>query len=336
MREASTLPNDIHPMPQTAAEWIGRLNAEDCSPAERAAFERWLEISPGNRAAFDRCRKIWSMPKQLAGHSEMFAKLAAKADAVPNHARSKWGAGRYRWPAALAAGMATLAIAAGWILVRESPDRTRIATAASEMRSTALPDGSTVVLNARTTISTAFTDLERRVVMSGGEAFFDVSKDPSRPFIVRVGNSEVRVVGTQFNVRESNGELEVVVRQGKVNVVPDSTVAPTASVPRVELTPGNRLRVNTSDNQVVVAQVDPERLTAWRTGMIKFDSIALSEVIEDVNRYTDKPMVIANDSLRGLPISGRFRVGDTESVRFLLRERFDVQSYVEQDRIVLR
>lgn len=335
MREASSIPNDINP-PQTAAEWMGRLNAEDCSPAERAAFESWLVSSPDNRAAFDRCRKIWSMPKQLAGHSEMFAKLVAKADAVPNHARSKRGADRYRWPAALAAGMATLAIAAGWILVRESPDRTRIATAASEMRSTALPDGSTIVLNARTTISTAFTDLERRVVMSGGEAFFDVARDSARPFIVRVGNSEVRVVGTQFNVRESNGELEVVVRQGKVNVVPDSTVAPTASVPRVELTPGNRLRVNTSDNQVVVAQVDPERLTAWRTGMIKFDSIALSEVIEDVNRYTDKPMVIANDSLRALPISGRFRVGDTESVRFLLRERFDVQSYVEQDRIVLR
>jgi transmembrane sensor len=85
-----------------------------------------------------------------------------------------------------------------------------------------------------------------------------------------------------------------------------------------------------------VAQVNPERITAWRTGMIKFDSVALEDVIEDVNRYTDKPLVIANDSLRRLPISGRFRVGDTESVRFLLRERFDVESSVEGERIVLR
>ena len=172
--------------------------------------------------------------------------------------------------------------------------------------------------------------------MKGGEAFFDVTKDAARPFIVRIGNSEVHVVGTQFNVRQVNGELEVVVREGKVNVVPDSTIAPTSNVPRVELTPGNRLRVKTDDNQVMVAQVNPERVTAWRTGMIKFDSIALEDVIEDVNRYTDKPLVIANDSLRRLPISGRFRVGDTESVRFLLRERFDVQSSVEGERIVLR
>ncbi len=85
-----------------------------------------------------------------------------------------------------------------------------------------------------------------------------------------------------------------------------------------------------------MAEVNPERLTIWRTGMIKFDAVALEDVIEDVNRYTDKPLVIANEALRELPISGRFRVGDTESVRFLLRERFDVESTVETDRIVLR
>lgn len=112
--------------------------------------------------------------------------------------------------------------------------------------------------------------------------------------------------------------------------------APAASVPRVELTPGSSLRVNSSDNQVVVAQVDAERLTSWRTGMIKFDSVALSDVIEDVNRYADKPLVIANEALRALPISGRFRVGDTESVRYLLRERFAVESSEEKERIVLR
>ena len=73
----------------------------------------------------------------------------------------------------------------------------------------------------------------------------------------RIGNSEVRVVGTQFNLRHTNGELEVVVCQGKVNVVPDSTVTPVTTVPRVELAPGDRPVVKTSENQVVVAKRTP-------------------------------------------------------------------------------
>jgi transmembrane sensor len=193
-----------------------------------------------------------------------------------------------------------------------------------------------VTLGAHTEISSNMTTNERRIVMRGGEAFFDVRKDAARPFVVRVGNSEVRVVGTQFNIRERSGEVEVVVREGRVNVVPDSRIGPSESIPRVELAAGGRLTVNTSDNQVNVASVDAERLTAWRTGMIRFDAVPLEDVIADVNRYTEKPLVIADDRLRRLPISGRFRVGDTEAVVFLLRERFEVRSEEEVGRVVLR
>jgi transmembrane sensor len=337
MKETSSMLNHPGRMPRTAAEWIGRLNAADCTHGERTLFEQWLGSSAENRSAFERCEKVWAMPARLASHSDMFAKLVASADAVPDRTTSASSRDRrHRWAMALAAGAACIAVGAGWFLMRDAPDVAHISTAPKEQRSITLSDGSTVTLNGRTTISASFTPSERRVEMLGGEAFFHVGKDPARPFIVAVGNSEIRVVGTQFNVRQANGELEVVVREGKVNVVPDSTVAPAASVPRVELTPGNSLRVTSSDNQVVVVQVDPERLTSWRTGMIKFDSVALSEVIEDVNRYADKPLVIANDALRALPISGRFRVGDTESVRFLLRERFEVESSEEAERIVLR
>lgn len=333
MRDAGSILDHPRREPRNAAEWIGRLNAADCTPEERVSFDRWLLSSAENRAAYERFEKVRTMPARLAIHSDMFAQLVASADAVPDRRKASSPRG---WAMALAAGVACISAGIGWLFMSQPADVARITTAPREQRSVALADGSSVTLNGRTALTAAFTATERRVEMNGGEAFFQVSRDATRPFVVRVGNSEVRVVGTQFNVRQSNDELEVVVREGRVSVVPDSTVAPAASVPRVELTPGSRLRMNSIDNRVVVAQVDAERLTSWRTGMIRFDTVALADVIEDVNRYADKPLVIVNDSLRGVPISGRFRVGDTESVRYLLRERFGVESSEERERIVLR
>lgn len=70
--------------------------------------------------------------------------------------------------------------------------------------------------------------------------------------------------------------------------------------------------------------------------MMQFDAVPMEEVVETLNRHTERPLIIANDSIRGLSISGRFRVGDTEGFQFLLRERFGVTVEAEQNRIVLR
>lgn len=316
---------------EIAARWMARVHAEDCTSAERAELERWLGESPANRTAFAEHQSLWKMPARLSSHADMFGKLAARADAVAKREPA------FSWKAALAAGVACIALAIGWMQGQRYEGNEGAATSSLlEQRTIVLDDGSQVTLNGKTTIAPAYSATERRVVMHRGEAFFAVTNDFSRPFVVGIGNSEIRVVGTQFNVRRISGELEVVVREGKVNVIPDLTIAPGESVPRVELVSGSRLRVTTGDSQMSVAPVDAERLTAWRTGMIKFDAVPLEDVIEDVNRYADKPLVIANESLRRLPISGRFRVGDTESVQFMLRERINVEIIRESDRIVLR
>ena len=81
--------------------------------------------------------------------------------------------------------------------------------------------------------------------------------------------------------------------------------------------------------------VDPERATAWRSGTITFYDQPVEEVIAEVNRYTDATFVIADDRVRSILLSGSFKVGDVESVRFALKG-FGVASHVEEGRIVLR
>lgn len=114
-------------------------------------------------------------------------------------------------------------------------------------------------------------------------------------------------------------------KEGRVNIVPDTGPLGLIAA-KVELTPGNRGRVAATSRDVKVAVVDAERLTAWRTGSLEFDGMTLDEVVTEVNRYTDKPLVIADERIKGQTVSGRVRVGDIDTVRFILRERFDIES----------
>lgn len=114
--------------------------------------------------------------------------------------------------------------------------------------------------------------------------------------------------------------VEVIVKEGKVNVVPDA--GPLA----LGLTRRNRPRLGSAQQPLKVPAVDASRATAWRVGSIEFDSMTLEEVVTEVNRYTDVPLVIEGPALKSQLISGRVRVGDIETFRFIRRERFDIDS----------
>ena len=88
-------------------------------------------------------------------------------------------------------------------------------------RQIALADGSIVELNRDSEVLPQFTRTERRVILLKGEAHFSVTKDPTRPFIVRAGHVDVRAVGTAFNVLVQSDAVQVSVTEGKVRVTPD-------------------------------------------------------------------------------------------------------------------
>src|SRR5258708_63804 len=231
------------------------------------------------------------------------------------------------WPlfAGALAGAAACTALLLFIVPRISTDATpsTIATDHGQRRQVSLADGTRVDVNTDSAVRILFSDRERRVVLEKGEAFFEVSRDPAaRPFIVAVGKTEVRVVGTKFSVRASDIRTDVIVAEGKVEVVPDTTQDSPSVPAKVELVPGNSLRFDRRENQVQISSIDPQRATAWRTGVIDFDNATLPEVIAEVNRYASTPFLIEGERLDGIRLSGTFKVGDTESVRFALVDGF--------------
>ena len=215
------------------------------------------------------------------------------------------------------------------------PSSPSFTAARGESRHVALADGSRLVVNTASEVRVDFSRTERTVELARGEAFFDVAKDASRPFVVRSGDVLVRAIGTKFSVRRLASGTDVLVAEGRVHVARAASDTAKAPPKPIELASGHRARVPTGGEPVLLSSVDPARATAWTSGKVEFEEATLAEVIGEVNRYTAKEFVLEDPVLGEIRLTGRFHVGDIESVKFALSERFGIAAAEERHRIRL-
>lgn len=321
----------IRTLPRTADEWLARAKSRRFTTGDQKALEAWLAASPDNQLAYERSERVSELGVGLKTRSDLVRAMPIYEELAHPQRSRHWAV-----PAAVAAGVACMALflaVSGRVGPSDSP--LEMATAHGEQRQVRLADGTRVDLNTDTALKIAYSDSERRVHLDRGEGFFDVVKE-ARPFVVQSGTTEVRVVGTRFSVRATEVGTDVVVAEGKVDVVPDTRGQTAASPAKVELVPGNALRLDRRESFVRIAAIDPERVTAWRTGTIRFENATIPEVIAEVNRYARTPFVIDDDArTRDIRLSGSFRIGDLEAVRYVLKS-YGLESVNEDGRIVLR
>jgi transmembrane sensor len=239
---------------------------------------------------------------------------------------------------ALAAAAALLFAVGTAVYLSFAPGGERYATPVGGLASVPMPDGSNVTLNTDSQIRIALTETERRVDLGYGEAFFEVSKDPHRPFIVRAGDKRVIAVGTKFSVRREGDDVEIVVTEGKVRVEDGASgQGPRADGPaELFLTPGNIARVDQAGVLVERKTLpEAEEQLSWRTGWLMFRNQGLSDAIAEFNRYNVRKIVIQDPVIASLKIEGNFRSTNVESFVRLLQSGFPVRADVRPDRIVL-
>lgn len=312
--------------PTNARDWTVRVMSSDVSRRELLALCEWLKADPRNAEAFARMNKVSHVGLMFRDHPEERSRVRAYAKLNVSEAVTRGSQPQWRWALAGGAALASFLGTAVFFLVPlfvNSP--TEYVSGRGEQRQVALADGSRMIVNAVSRVSVHFNDRERAISLDHGEAFFDVAKEVSRPFIVRTRGAEVRAVGTKFSVRRINGETEVVVTHGIVQVVRGGSAGATAkhAVP-VQVVPGHVARVAPTPETIQVAAIDPEQATAWTSGIVVFQEVTLAEAIRDLNRYAMKQFIIDDPALRGIRFSGRFHVGDVESVKFALSNRFQV------------
>jgi transmembrane sensor len=206
-------------------------------------------------------------------------------------------------------------------------------TALRQYSKITLSDGSVITLDSKSRVEVAYSDRERRLRLLAGRARFDVAKDPRRPFEVDAGARRVVAVGTTFDVLLGSGGARVTMLHGQVRTFHlDRNAAVEALGP--DLVEGDQLVSSDSEPTDRVSQVGPVSTDNWATGRILFRDTPLADAIEEVNLYTDKPIVIGDPSIRGKRIGGLFLASapdqfvDALVQYFSLRIRPDPQATV--------
>jgi transmembrane sensor len=232
---------------------------------------------------------------------------------------------------------AAVASIIGLVMFTQAPiDPVRtIETTGIETRTEILSDGSRVTLNANSFVSVAFTRHSRALTLVRGEAHFEVSKDPQRPFRVRAGANEVVAVGTVFDVDEQVGVTKVTLLEGRVDIRAISAGG-ADDVIVASLEPAQQLSL-AHDGHVLgrTALASFDSVTAWQRGLISFDDLPLAEALAQINRYSNVTITLADASLANKRVSGIFRVGDTKAFMSAVERYFGLKANWKSDRSVL-
>lgn len=348
-KKAGAKKKSAHKKPQSseavAAQYIARLYSGELTDAEEQRLSKWRLETVENEIIFQEMLNLWDLSQHLYQPIQVRAKRKTPWFLAASLAAMAWLVSFY-FQGSLsqlpeqdikvvntAADMkssqlnklsnAQANISRQEVGPENRPKRSGLDTNyfytdVGEVKDLTLPDGTQVTLNTATVLSVSFESGKRQVSMLEGEAFFDVAKDPNRPFIIDTGTQRIQVIGTKFNVRKEEQGVKVAVVEGKVRV---ARVQPQVSG-TVELVSQDYLLEagvigSFSLTAEVVAAADLERAHAaqdWRRGVFKFDDVYLAEVIKELNRYRKKKIRMADESASSLRVSGVFHVSDNSAL----------------------
>jgi transmembrane sensor len=290
---------------EAASDWAARLD-RGLSQAEQAELEHWLEGDSRRVGALARARALLCH----AGTA-----LGEKTPPVMRVIANRRGF--------LATGGALAAsVGAGlWIATRPQP----IISEVGEIRRVSLEDGSSVTLGADTRIVPRFSAKERLVELIAGEAFFDITTDAARPFVILTEGLRVQTSAAAVSLRRIAGSApSVLVERGRASV-------------RTPI--GDVVTMAASDRMTMLGTPKVERLTptavqrdlAWRVGQLAFENEPLSRVVDSFRRYGPVRIEIDDPALAREPVTGLFSASDPKGFAVAIAASLGARARVEGD-----
>ena len=322
-----------------AGDWLAKRDSGDWADEDELRFNQWLSESTLHRVAYLRIEQVWERTARLqalrAGRAPgeippagawAQSPYSRTEGVAPTRRAAGWlRSSRVMRSLAAAAVLAIVAGAGFELWLSQSSYR----TAVGGLASVPMADGSKVILNTDSQIHVEVNQHERRVDLERGEAFFEVAKDASRPFVVHAGNKRVVAVGTQFSVRREADDLRVVVTEGKVRI--ESSGAPQAVVA------GTVARA--SEAGVLLKKEDiaeAEESLSWRTGTLVFREMTLADAVAEFNRYNTHKIVIEDASVGSLEVAGSFRADNVDAFVRLLARGYPLRVEQHNDELIIK
>jgi transmembrane sensor len=293
-------------IPEEAAVWFATMHGGEASDADQKALEAWLSQDARHAEAYADLDRLWR------GSAELPGLRRRPQSAKRSISRRQFGA-------------ALILAATGfgaWRFLAGHPFAD-YRTATGERRTITLTDGSTVDLATETRLSVVFTPQQRLVALYGGEAFFTVTADAARPFVVEAGAGRTTALGTAFGVALESDGARVTVTEHAVEVALGQETA--------RLSEGSS--VTYDSRQIGVAEQSDGASLAWRDGRLVFTQAPLGEAVTALNRWRTGRLVIMSRALAARPITMIVNIDRTEAIasqleRVLPLRAVDVTRYL--------
>jgi len=192
-----------------------------------------------------------------------------------------------------------------------------------------LPDGSVITVNKNSKLSypSKFNGNAREITMEG-EAFFTITPDKTKPFIIHVNDITVKVVGTSFNIKSVNGKTEVIVETGIVQVIKQNST--------VELTPGQKVVTEINDASIVKDSATDKLYNYYRSKEFICDNTPLKRLVDILNEAYSAHIIIENKSLENLPITTVFKDETLENILNVISETLGITIEKNREQVILK
>lgn len=328
-----------------AAYWIVRLRSDRCVAADKRQFSDWIEAAPENALAFDQVLDTWQCAgfvdanlgeENLDEENLDEENLGAENKEHKEHREDK-GYNQPETPSKISrfanwqfigAMAATLFLAVAVVFWQNNPSNTiyqdSFSTAAGEFAEVTLPDGSKIELNTKSQLKVKFDDDSRKLTLLSGEAYFDIYSDSKRPLIVDLGDAEVTVVGTEFNILKKSDNSHIIVTEGRIKIAEKSAHEQVA-VNKAFVSAGQQVNVFKRTGLGLVMPKHNTQEINWRERTLVFQETKLQHALEELNRYLEEPIDASDESLAYSRVSGTFSLEEPNTTLAAIIETFAIQ-----------
>lgn len=304
---------------------------------EKQAVEEWAGQSEANKKQLEQLELIWDESRKLATASvvdEQQAWQRFQQRAAEQQSQTPVVALQRKFSFFQAAAAVVVIVLGGWFvnsLLNKSAKNSTVSVQAKQtVVVDTLPDGSIVTLNKNSSIrySQRFTQKNLRSVKLNGEAFFNVAANKKKAFVISVNDVEVRVVGTSFNIKSTNGQTEVIVKSGIVEV--------TRSGKMVRLYANEKTKTLPTDTALAKSNVTDRLYEYYQSNQFVCDNTPLWRFVEVLNEAYGAHIVIGRAELRNLRLNATFNNESLDKVLEVVTQTFQLQAVKKGDQIILQ
>ncbi|WP_086932654.1 FecR family protein [Agarilytica rhodophyticola] len=341
LKDAET--TDKNRIDTEACQWFALIYGGNVSDKDLKAFDAWKLADLRHQQACLDLDEIWYEISEL--------QYIPTQDLAEDKAlsRNEKSSGNFRWPfifqfwqanlrTQLWAGIGTTILCLTLITVGVFYDNKaplHYQTEVGQIQEVILVDGSIVTLSGASSIEVIYTERMRKLQLQRGQAFFDVTSSPSRPFVVSAGGIDTRVLGTKFDIRLGHRNIRVSVVEGDVNV----NISDTDSTSGKHLSGGDQITIVSEEKELRLSKktkVDTRLLSDWLAGRLSYRDAYLRDVIEDANRFFNGQIFLNEEALGDMKITASFNAAQIGQMLESLPLLLPVKVYKERaDRIII-